>query len=245
MFQLNKKISFKEQLTNESEILKLKNITKYYYISTNTLTALNNISLTVKQGEIVSIVGPSGSGKSTLLNVIGLLDYVDEGKIYIGGMDVTNLSDSQLSTLRREHIGYVFQNFNLLEELSAEKNIEMPLILAKVPKAKRKKRVAELLTAVGLQDRKEHKPSELSGGEQQRVAIARALSNDPEIILADEPTGNLDTKTGDRILQLLINLSKERDKTLIYVTHDHTQALKAERHIEMRDGKIIKDYKRL
>ncbi|MHA1202128.1 MAG: ABC transporter ATP-binding protein [Candidatus Heimdallarchaeaceae archaeon] len=203
--------------------------------------ALDGVTVSIHRGEIVSIVGPSGSGKTTLLNLIGALDYLDSGTITVDGQELSKLSDKELSFVRRETIGYVFQNFNLLEELNAEKNIEMPLILSKKPKEERKKRVEELLSAVGLLERRNHKPDQLSGGEQQRVAIARALANDPEIILADEPTGNLDSSTGERILDLLIDLSKEHKKTLIYVTHSNKQAILAQRQLVMNDGTIIKD----
>ncbi|MHA1259595.1 MAG: ABC transporter ATP-binding protein, partial [Candidatus Heimdallarchaeaceae archaeon] len=165
------------------------------------------------------------------------------GKIYVAGRNLAVLSDKELSLLRRETIGYVFQNFNLLEEINAEKNIEMPMILAKRPKEERKKRVEQLLKDVNLLDRKNHLPDQLSGGEQQRVAIARALANDPKIILADEPTGNLDSSTGLKILKLLLELSKNNKKTLIYVTHDNELAILADRQIYMSDGIITKNFK--
>jgi putative ABC transport system ATP-binding protein len=220
----------------------VKNVSKSYSLGEVEVKALDNVSLSINKGEIVSIVGASGSGKTTLLNIIGALDYVDSGDVSIDGKKLSEQNDKELSYLRRETIGYVFQNFNLLEEIDAEKNIEMPMILSRVEKEKRKKQVEKLLISVNLSDRKNHKPEQLSGGEQQRVAIARALANDPEIILADEPTGNLDSSTGDTILRLLLDLSKEHKKTLVYVTHDSEQAMLASRQLVMNDGTIIKDF---
>jgi putative ABC transport system ATP-binding protein len=220
----------------------VKNVSKSYSLGEVEVKALDNVSLSINRGEIVSIVGASGSGKTTLLNIIGALDYVDSGEVSIDGKKLSEQNDRELSYLRREKIGYVFQNFNLLEEINAEKNIEMPMILSRVEKEKRKKQVEKLLASVNLSERRDHKPEQLSGGEQQRVAIARALANDPEIILADEPTGNLDSSTGDIILKLLLNLSKEHKKTLVYVTHDSEQAMLASRQLVMNDGTIIKDF---
>ena len=220
----------------------VENVSKSYSLGEVEVKALDDVSLSIKKGEIVSIVGASGSGKTTLLNIIGALDYVDSGEVSIDGKKLSEQNDKELSYLRRETIGYVFQNFNLLEEINAEKNIEMPMILSRVDKEKRKKQVDKLLTAVNLSDRKDHKPEQLSGGEQQRVAIARALANDPQIILADEPTGNLDSSTGETILKLLLDLSKEHKKTLVFVTHDSEQAMLASRQLVMNDGTIIKDF---
>ncbi|MHA1401036.1 MAG: ABC transporter ATP-binding protein [Candidatus Heimdallarchaeaceae archaeon] len=222
-------------------IIEIKDVKKNYLMGDVTVTALNKVNLSINEGEIVSIVGVSGSGKTTLLNLIGALDYADSGSIYVEGYDLSKLSDRELSYLRRETIGYVFQQFNLLEELTAAKNVELPMILAKKPKSYRKKRVKELLETVGLGDRANHKPDQLSGGEQQRVAIARALANKPKIILADEPTGNLDSHTGEKIIKLLLEISKEKQKTLIYVTHNKEQAKMATRQITMNDGKITDD----
>lgn len=237
-----KSTSVKKQI--KKGFVKVKNVSKAYSLGEVKVQALDNVSLVIDYGEIVSIVGSSGSGKTTLLNVIGALDYVDSGEIFVDGKKLIELDDKELSFVRRETIGYVFQNFNLLEELSAEKNIEMPMILAKKPKIERTKKVEELLEAVGLSKRKEHKPEQLSGGEQQRVAIARALVNDPEIILADEPTGNLDSNTGEKILNLLLELSRKNNKTLVYVTHDIELAKKSDRQLYMNDGKIIEDTKK-
>ena len=222
--------------------IRVRDVSKSYSLGEVEVKALDNVSLSIKKGEIVSIVGPSGSGKTTLLNIIGALDYVDTGEIIIDNKRLSDLDDKELSFLRRETIGYVFQNFNLLEEINAEKNIEMPMILSRKSKEERKKQVEKLLKAVSLSDRRDHKPEQLSGGEQQRVAIARALANNPQIILADEPTGNLDSSTGERILDLLLDLSKKHKKTLVYVTHDTRQAMLATRQLIMNDGTIIKDF---
>ncbi len=233
--------SSKKKRRSKSSFITVKNVSKSYSLGEVEVKALDKVSISINQGEIVSIVGHSGSGKTTLLNVIGALDYVDSGSIVVNGKKLSEMTDRELSFLRRETIGYVFQNFNLLEEINAEKNIEMPLILARIPKEERKKRVEELLESVGLVKRRGHKPDQLSGGEQQRVAIARALANNPKIILADEPTGNLDSSTGEKILDLLLDLSKTHKKTLVYVTHQHDQAILASRQLLMTDGTIVED----
>ncbi|MHA1115468.1 MAG: ABC transporter ATP-binding protein [Candidatus Heimdallarchaeum aukensis] len=230
-----------EETTYGKHILVIKNLHKRYRLGDTVVNALSNINLSINEGEIISIVGMSGSGKTTLLNLIGALDYPDKGSIFIEGKNLAALSEKELSRLRRDTLGYVFQQFNLLEELNAAKNIEMPLILAKKPKEFRKKRVKELLELVGLEERGDHKPDQLSGGEQQRVAIARSLANDPKIILADEPTGNLDSKTGNSIMNLLLDIAKEKEKTLIFVTHNTKQAKLAQRQITMHDGTIVSD----
>ncbi|MHA1446569.1 MAG: ABC transporter ATP-binding protein [Candidatus Heimdallarchaeaceae archaeon] len=227
--------------TTKKFFVDVKGVSKSYQMGEVEVQALKNVSLVLGLGEIVSIVGPSGSGKTTLLNVIGALDYVDSGSISINRKKLSSMSDKELSFLRRDTIGYIFQNFNLLEEINAEKNIEMPLILAKQEKEDRKKRVEELLECVGLIERRTHNPNQLSGGEQQRVAIARALANNPKLLLADEPTGNLDSITGEKVLKLLIDLSKNQNKTLIYVTHDVESATLADRQLYMSDGKIVED----
>lgn len=227
--------------TTKKIFVDVKGVSKSYQMGEVEVQALKNVSLVLGLGEIVSIIGPSGSGKTTLLNVIGALDYVDSGSISINRKKLSSMSDKELSFLRRDTIGYIFQNFNLLEEINAEKNIEMPLILAKLEKEDRKKRVEELLESVDLIERRSHNPDQLSGGEQQRVAIARALANNPKLLLADEPTGNLDSITGEKVLKLLIDLSKNQNKTLIYVTHDVESATLADRQLYMSDGKIVKD----
>ncbi len=236
-----KKSKPRKKKTTKKIFVDVKKASKSYQMGEIEVQALNNVSLSLSLGEIVSIVGASGSGKTTLLNVIGALDYVDSGSISINRKKLSSMNDKELSFLRRDTIGYIFQNFNLLEEINAEKNIEMPLILAKLEKEDRKKRVEELLECVDLIERRSHNPDQLSGGEQQRVAIARALANNPKLLLADEPTGNLDSITGEKVLKLLIDLSKNRNKTLIYVTHDIKSATLADRQLYMSDGKIVKD----
>lgn len=236
-----KKSKPRTKKTTKKIFVDVKGVSKSYQMGEVEVQALKNVSLVLGLGEIISIIGPSGSGKTTLLNVIGALDYVDIGSISINRKKLSSMSDKELSFLRRDTIGYIFQNFNLLEEINAEKNIEMPLILAKLEKEDRKKRVEELLESVDLIERRSHNPDQLSGGEQQRVAIARALANNPKLLLADEPTGNLDSITGEKILKLLIDLSKNQNKTLIYVTHDVESATLADRQLYMRDGKIVKD----
>ncbi len=236
-----KKSKPRTKKTTKKIFVDVKGVSKSYQMGEVEVQALKNVSLVLGLGEIVSIVGPSGSGKTTLLNVIGALDYVDSGSISINQKKLSLMSDKELSFLRRDTIGYIFQNFNLLEEINAEKNIEMPLILAKLEKEDRKKRVEELLESVDLTERRSHNPDQLSGGEQQRVAIARALANNPKLLLADEPTGNLDSITGEKVLKLLIDLSKNQNKTLIFVTHDVESASLADRQLYMSDGKIVKD----
>lgn len=236
-----KKSKPRTKKTTKKIFVDVKGVSKSYHMGEVEVQALKNVSLVLGLGEIVSIVGPSGSGKTTLLNVIGALDYVDSGSISINQKKLSLMSDKELSFLRRDTIGYIFQNFNLLEEINAEKNIEMPLILAKLEKEDRKKRVEELLESVDLTERRSHNPDQLSGGEQQRVAIARALANNPKLLLADEPTGNLDSITGEKVLKLLIDLSKNQNKTLIFVTHDVESATLADRQLYMSDGKIVKD----
>ncbi|MBT3395539.1 ABC transporter ATP-binding protein [archaeon] len=222
----------------ESSIV-LDDVSKSYEIGDYELHVLQDISLDIKKGEFIAIKGPSGAGKSTWMNMIGSLDVPSSGNIILDGNDLSNLSESELAVLRGKKIGFVFQNFNLIPSLSAFDNVSLPLIFQDIKKEKRDRITKEILERVGLKDRVNHKPSELSGGERQRVAIARALVNDPEIILADEPTGNLDSKTGKEIMKLLINLNKE-GKTLIVITHDDSIAKLAKRVINLKDGKITK-----
>lgn len=204
--------------------------------------ALSNVSFEVEKGEFLSIVGPSGSGKSTLLSLIGLLDKPTSGSVFIDGIEVTTVREGEVPKLRREKIGFVFQHFNLIPTLTALENVDIAMRFARVPKSERKKRAVELLTHMGLAERMNHKPSELSGGEQQRTAIARALSNHPAIILADEPTGEVDTKTRDMIVRLLKDLSEE-GHTILVVTHDTAVSQQTGRIITMRDGMIESDNK--
>ncbi len=222
------------------ELIRLENVYKIYKVGNENVYALKGINLKVKRGEVIAIVGPSGSGKSTLLNLIGCLDRPTKGKVLIDGKDVSKLSDDELAEIRRKKIGFVFQFFYLIPGLTALGNVMLPMVFAGIPKEKREERAKKLLKIVGLEKRMNHKPNELSGGERQRVAIARALANDPEIILADEPTGNLDSKTGKEIMEILTKLNKEENVTLIVVTHNPYVASYAERIIYLKDGKIIK-----
>ena len=207
------------------------------------LFALNEISLDIKKGEFVAIVGPSGSGKSTLMHTIGLLDNPSKGKVFLEGKETNNLSPETQAEMRNKHIGFIFQVFNLLPRTSAVENVEMPLFYSGISRKEREEKAIEALQTVGLGERLWHKPSQLSGGQQQRVSIARALVNNPSLILADEPTGNLDSHTGEEILALLKDLNK-KGNTIIMVTHDLSIAGLAKRKIEIRDGKIVKDSKK-
>ena len=209
-----------------------------------TINALAGINLEIGQGEFVSIVGPSGSGKSTLLNIIGGLDSPTKGNIIVDRQDLSKASDSELSSYRNKKIGFVFQTFNLQPTYNALENVALPLVFARVPFGKRSQIAKEALETVGLGDRVRHKPSELSGGERQRVGIARALVNNPKILLADEPTGNLDSKARERIMELLAELNKERGLTLLLVTHDLESAKSADRMLHMRDGQITESAER-
>ena len=203
-----------------------------------TINALAGVTLEISPGEFVSIVGPSGSGKSTLLHIIGGLDSPTKGNIIVDGQDLSQASDSELSSYRNKKVGFVFQTFNLQPTYTALENVALPLVFARVPLGKRNQIAREALDTVGLGDRVRHKPSELSGGERQRVGIARALVNNPRILLADEPTGNLDSKARERIMELLTRLNKERGLTLVLVTHDLESARNANRMLQMHDGKL-------
>lgn len=219
-------------------LVSLHGVTKEYHLGKTIVRALRGLDLEVTAGEILAITGPSGSGKSTLMHILGALDTPSGGSALIDDKDLESLKERQLVTLRGRKIGFVFQTFNLIETLTAQQNVELPLIFQGVRHAERARRARTLLSQVGLADRLRHKPSELSGGERQRVAIARALANDPEIILADEPTGNLDSESGAMILDLLRGLSRNQGKTLILVTHDPEAAAIADRVIRLRDGRI-------
>lgn len=221
-------------------MIQLKDISKVYTLGTQEVEVLRNISLEIKPGEFLSLVGPSGSGKSTLMNILGCLDKPTRGSYFFEGVSVADLSDDQLAEIRNKKIGFVFQSFHLLPRINALQNVELPLIYAGVPRSKRKEKAREVLAAVDLADRIYHKPNELSGGQCQRVAIARALVNNPQIILADEPTGNLDTKSGNEILQIFEKLNRQ-GVTLVIVTHDLSIARRAHRIVTLRDGEIIKD----
>jgi len=219
-------------------ILEAKGVKKTYRMGKVLVLALRGVSLEVEEGEFVAIFGPSGSGKSTLLHILGGLDRPDEGDVYIDGIGLSTLDDNKLAEVRLRKIGFVFQFFNLLPRLTALRNVELPLMLADVPEEESVKKAMHVLTLVGLADRVNHRPSELSGGEQQRVAIARALINNPKIILADEPTGNLDTATGWEIVSLMRKLNEEEGQTFVVVTHDPSIAETADRIIHLKDGLI-------
>jgi len=222
-------------------MIELKNVTKLYKMGDVRIKALNRVNLKVGAGELLSIMGPSGSGKSTLLNIIGCIDHPTYGRVFLDGRDVSKLSDRELTRIRLRQIGFIFQQFYLIPTLTARENIELPMREARVPREERRKRVRELLEMVGLADREKHYPNQLSGGEQQRVAIARALANRPKLILADEPTGELDTKTASKIMMILRELNTERHITMMIVTHDPTVAKKTDRVIVLKDGTIEKD----
>lgn len=225
---------------NQSEnILQLSGIVKRFYIGKpNELQILNGIDLNVKEGEFVSIVGASGSGKTTLMNVIGLLDRPTEGKYIIDGVDIDEATDRDLSFIRNQKIGFVFQTYNLVAKTSALKNVELPMLYAGVSRKERTRRAEELLELVGMKDRMKHLPEELSGGQKQRVAIARAMANHPAIILADEPTGALDSKTGRNVMDLFHKLNKEQGKTILLITHSTELAEETGRIITIKDGSI-------
>lgn len=226
------------------QLISLKNICRSYRNGEQELQVLKNINLEISEGEFVAIMGPSGSGKSTLMNTIGMLDTPTSGEYYLEGQEVARLGEKQLAQVRNQQIGFVFQQFFLLSKMDAVQNVELPLIYAGVPAAQRRELAEEYLSKVELTDRIHHLPSELSGGQKQRVAIARALANDPSIILADEPTGALDTKTGSQIMELLVELNEE-GKTIIMVTHEPEIAAYAKRQIVIRDGVISSDSARL
>ncbi len=224
------------------EIIKTTDIAKIYHMGNQTVEALKSISITIDRGEYVAFMGPSGSGKSTLMNIIGCLDTPSHGSYILNDKDVSSLTENELAEIRNEEIGFVFQTFNLLPRSSAQENVELPLVYAGLRKKERKERALESLKSVELSDRASHKPNELSGGQRQRVAIARALVNNPSIILADEPTGNLDTKTSYSIMDLF-NKLHEMGNTIIMVTHEEDIASYAHRIIRLRDGLIEEDVK--
>jgi putative ABC transport system ATP-binding protein len=227
-------------MNGNSELIRLDDVLKTYQIGEIEVPALRGVSLIVHRGEYIAIMGPSGSGKSTLMNLIGCLDTATKGDYWLNGQNVSQLSDNELAHIRNKEIGFVFQTFNLLPRANALHNVELPLIYAGVAMGERKQMAREALKAVGLGDRVNHKPSELSGGQRQRVAIARALANKPSLILADEPTGNLDSATGEEILVMFDELSR-LGNTLIVVTHEEFVAARAARVVRLFDGKILSD----
>ena len=222
-------------------VLKLEKLSKTYTLGKRKVPALSSVNMQVKKGEFVAIMGPSGSGKTTLLNVLGCLDKPTGGTVLLDGVDVAKMPEKELYKIRRSKIGFVFQTFNLLPYLNARENVELPMEGTKASKSERKQRASELLGMVGLSGREEHRPHRLSAGEQQRVAIARALANNPAIILADEPTGNLDAKNKREIATLLANLNLKQETTIILVTHDGQVAAHTERVLLLKDGRILKE----
>lgn len=223
-----------------STVIELKEVTKKYQMEEVEVQALKSVDLKIKEEDFVAIMGPSGSGKSTLLHMIGLLDRPTSGKVYIDGTDISKLSDSSLARLRGEKIGFVFQFFNLLPTLNARENIRLPMLILERNRDEIESELSKLLKTVGLETRAKHLPSQLSGGERQRVAIARALANDPPLILADEPTGNLDSKTGEEIMGFLQKLQEDQKVTIVMVTHEADIAEFAKHIIHLKDGKIVK-----
>ncbi|MCJ7636793.1 MAG: ABC transporter ATP-binding protein [Nitrososphaeraceae archaeon] len=222
-------------------VMELKNITKIFESPAGESVVLEDINFKIKRGELISIVGPSGSGKSTLLNIIGVLDKPTSGEVIINGFNILSLNESEIAQMRNNLIGFIFQSFNLINRTSVQKNIEIPAIIMGMNKSVRHYRSQKLLELLGIKEKAEYKPMNLSGGQQQRVAIARALINDPTIILADEPTGNLDTKTGEEVFDLLKMLTRKYKKTIILVTHNQELALETDKTIFIRDGKIEKE----
>lgn len=222
-------------------LLKVRGLSKNYQRGSEIVHVLENLNLDVRRGEFLALMGPSGSGKSTLLNLIGGLDRPTAGTIEVGGVRIDSLPGGQLSRWRADHIGFIFQMYNLLPVLSAERNVELPLLLTKLNRAERGKRVAAALSLVALSDRAKHRPRELSGGQEQRVGIARAIVTDPTLLLCDEPTGDLDRKSGDEILDLLQALNRQHGKTIIMVTHDPHAAARAQRTIHLEKGSLVQE----
>ena len=221
-------------------MISVKNLKKTYFLGGEEVHALDDVSLSIKEHEFVAIIGQSGSGKSTFMNMLGCLDRPDSGEITLDGTDILKCKEKELSVIRNKKIGFIFQQFHLLPKLSALENVELPLIYQGMPTKKRREKAVKALKAVGLEKRMNHKPNQVSGGQQQRVAIARALVGEPSLILADEPTGNLDSRSGKEIMMLLHNLYEEGN-TIVLITHDNNVAMEAPRQVQISDGKIIKD----
>lgn len=226
-----------------TSVVETINLSKTYMSGGRPLEVLKDVNLTIEPGEFMAVMGPSGSGKSTLLNMIGALDRPTKGKVFINGTDLSKLNDNKLADLRNKEIGFIFQFFNLIPRMDAQGNVELPMAIRGLSRSKRTERAKELLRLVGLAERADHKPSQLSGGEQQRVAIARSLANEPNLILADELTGNLDSTTGAEIMNLLKRLNKEEGKTFILITHDPQVGQSTDRLVQLRDGEVVGEKK--
>lgn len=229
-----------KETSSDKVIIRMREVWKTYYMGDVSLDVLKGVNLDIYRQEFVAILGPSGSGKSTLMNQVGLLDVPTKGRITIDEVDISTLSESELAQIRGKKIGFVFQQFNLIQTLTALENVMLPMVFQGVPEETRIERATKLLEMVGLGDRMHHRPNELSGGQQQRVAIARSLINDPEIILADEPTGNLDTKSGEAVMQMLLDLHQKEKKTIILITHDVAKVKHTDRVVYIKDGVIEK-----
>jgi len=225
------------------EIIRIEDAWKTYKLGEVDLTVLKGVTVGIREGSFVAIMGPSGSGKSTLLHIVGALDLPSKGKAFIDGKDISLMGEDELSQIRGQKIGFVFQQFNLIHNLTAIENVILPMVFQGVSDDERKKRAKELLTSLGLEHRLDHKPNEMSGGERQRIAIARALANNPDIIVADEPTGNLDSKTGKEVMDILVDLHRNQKKTIIVVTHDPNIADYTQHTINIKDGVIVKNGK--
>ncbi len=226
----------------EKTIVKLENVWKIYRLGKVELSALKGVNLEINRGSFVTIMGPSGSGKSTLLNMIGCLDVPTKGKVFLEGKDVVSMSEDRLSQLRGKEIGFIFQEFNLIPNLSALENVALPMVFQGIEEKERRKKAENLLSSLGLENRILHQPTELSGGERQRVAIARAFANDPEMVIADEPTGNLDSQTGKKIMEILTDYHNKKGKTVVVVTHDPHIADYSEEIVNIKDGQVLENH---
>jgi putative ABC transport system ATP-binding protein len=226
----------------EKTLIKLENVWKTYQLGELKLDALRGVDLEIRKGHFVTLMGPSGSGKSTLLHIVGVLDIPSKGKVFLSGEDISKMTETELAQARGRQIGFVFQQFNLLMNLTAAENVMLPMVFQGTSEQERRKRAEKLLDSLGLKERVNHRPAELSGGERQRVAIARALANDPDIIVADEPTGNLDSSTGKEVMEIFVDLHKKEKKTIIVVTHDPNIAKHSEELVNILDGKIVKNH---